>query len=136
MVNLVTRSPARADDCLECASPFRWIRKASLFMRAGGDSVAISLPDAAGGDLLAVAYLWPTAPGWREFCLTIRPAARPHMRALVRLAQLRLDAVAQTGLRVKAHVRPGHAPGERMARMVGFVPDRSAPGWWIHVWRL
>ena len=136
MVSLVTRSPASPDDCLQCASPFRWLRKASLLMRAGGDSVSIRLPDDAGGELLAVAYLWPADDGWREFCLAIRPLARPHIRALVRLAQLRLEAIAHTGLRVRTHVRPGHAPGERMARLVGFVPDRAAPGWWVHLWRL
>ncbi|GGE79164.1 hypothetical protein H1W37_19440 [Stappia taiwanensis] len=132
MVTLTTRSPALRDDCLACASPTRWMRKAVLHMRRGGDSVSIHDDDA----LLAVAYLWPLGDGWTEFCLAIRPDARTRMRALIRLAQLRLQAIAQTGMRVKTHVRPGHLPGERMARLTGFVPDPETPGCWVHVWRL
>ncbi|MBB98330.1 MAG: hypothetical protein CML67_02150 [Rhodobacteraceae bacterium] len=132
MVTLTTRSPALRDDCLSCARPTRWVRKAVLYMRRGGDTVSIH----AGDTLLAVAYFWPCREGCLEFCLSLRPEARTHMHALVRLAQLRLEEITHTGKRVETHVRPGHRPGERMARLTGFVPDRRTPGCWVYLWRL
>lgn len=86
--------------------------------------------------LLAVAYLWPHQDGTGEFCLAAMPAARSHMLALCRYAQLTLQQIGQTGTVVFCHVKPGHLPGERMARLTGFLPDPETKGKWVHVWRI
>lgn len=132
MVRLEIRSPADYGDCLEVAGQTRWFRQAAMMMRLRSRTWSFH----ADGVLLAVAYLWPHPDGTGEFCLAAMPSARSHMLALCRYAQLTLQQIAQTGTVVFCHVKPGHVPGERMARLTGFLPDPETKGKWVHVWRL
>lgn len=84
-----------------------------------------------GQDCLAVAYLG--RHGWRrrEFALSIAPEAAPHMRKLVRIAQLTLFAMAETHL-IVANVQPANLAGQRMAALVGFRAARlKQAGVWV-----
>jgi hypothetical protein len=124
MGRLILQSPAMWTDCLTCAGGRALARKAAMWMRSNGESVSIS----ADGELLAVAYLVPDKVGRREFCLAIRPGARPYMRPLCRLAHSTLTSFSENGLVVFCHVMPGNRSGERMARLCGFRP---VGGEWI-----
>lgn len=132
MVAVEIRSPAGFDDCLKAGRSTRFMRQAALMMRFRSRTWSFH----ADGKLLAVAYLWPHENGSAEFCLAAMPEARAHMMSLCRYAQLTLQEIAQTGTVVFCHVRPGHRPGERMARLTGFSPDPETAGKWVHVWRL
>ncbi|TGP93834.1 MULTISPECIES: hypothetical protein [unclassified Mesorhizobium] len=84
-----------------------------------------------GEECLAVAYFG--RHGWRrrEFALSIAPEAAPHMRKLVRIAQLTLFAMAETHL-IVANVHPANLAGQRMAALVGFRAARlKQPGVWV-----
>lgn len=116
MAQLTAVTPAPWTDCLDAAGGARFMRQAAVLQRCRSDTVSIR----AGDALLAVAYLWPHEDGSREFCLALRPAARPHMLALVRFAHLMLARLTQDGAVVFCHVTPGHLAGERMARLTGF----------------
>lgn len=118
MGRLSVITPAAWTDCLTCAGGRALARKAAIWMRAHGETVAIF----AGEELLAVAYLVPDNAGRREFCLSIRIAARPHMRALCRLAHSTLARLVEDGGVVVCHVSPGNLSGSRMARLCGFKP--------------
>jgi hypothetical protein len=111
--------PATFLDCLTCAGGRAYARKGSIWMRSKGDTVALSLD----GELLAVAYLVPDQAGRLEFCLSIRPEARPHMLALCRFAHSTLRSLTDHGAVVFCRVMPGNRSGERMARLCGFHPS-------------
>ena len=128
-------SPALLDDCLDLAPPTRFGRRATVAMWRAALTYAVH-DDA--GTLLAIGYLWPhSSPNgtWRELCLALAPDARRHLRALIGAAQLILDELAQDGVMVEARISPGHLPGERMARLVGFAPVPDRPSAWTYVWR-
>lgn len=131
MVGLLITSPVLLDDCLTMAPPTRWGRKAIVLMWSRSETISIH----DGDELLAIGYLWPISEGEHEFCLSIRPPAKRHMRALIRLAQLTFAQITQTGGVVATHVRVGHLPGERMARLTGFTPDPLKPGRWVQIRR-
>lgn len=120
MGQLTVRSPATWSDCLDMGSSRACTRKANIFMRSIGESVAIDLD----GQLVALSFLCPVNDRL-EFTLAIRPEARAHMRALCRLAHLTLQRIAETGTVVTCHVMTGNRTGERMARFVGFVPSEG-----------
>lgn len=91
------------------------------------ESVAIYRGDQA----LAVAMF--ARHGWRrtEMALAISRDAAPHMRRLVRIAQLTLAAMAETHL-IVVHVRPSNRIGQRMAMLTGFRRARvKHAGFWI-----
>ena len=120
-------SPAPASACLRLAGPVARVRRAFLQQRREAQSVAVY----RGDDVIAVVMF--ARHGWRrqEMALAVARDAHVHMRRLVRMAQLTLNAMAETSL-IVAEVRPGNGAGERMAAMVGFVPARlSRPGYWI-----
>ncbi|RUW41711.1 hypothetical protein, partial [Mesorhizobium sp. M8A.F.Ca.ET.021.01.1.1] len=73
-----------------------------------------------GEQCLAVVYFG--RHGWRrrEMALSIAPEAAPHMRKLVRIAQLTLFAMAETHL-IVANVHPANLAGQRMAALAGEV---------------
>lgn len=95
-------------------------RKANIYMRSIGQSAAIDFDE----QLLALSFLCPV-DGGLEFTLAIRPEAAAHMRALCRLAHLTLQRIAETGTVVTCHVMTGNKTGERMARLVGFIPSEG-----------
>jgi hypothetical protein len=116
---LETVSPADWTDCLTCAGGRALARKAAIWMRSRGETVAIF----EGGQLLAVAYLVPDDDGRLEFCLSILPEARAHMMALCRFAHSTLARIADHGGVVICRVMAGNRSGARMARLCGFQPD-------------
>jgi hypothetical protein len=118
---LIVRSPADWSDCLEMAGSRAYTRKANIYMRSIGDSMAI----AEGDDLLALAFLCRDDLGQLEFALAIKPEASRHMRRLCRLAHLTLGRLAETGTVIICHVMTGNETGARMARLVGFVPSQG-----------
>ncbi|WDZ77943.1 hypothetical protein PWG15_05415 [Ensifer adhaerens] len=118
MGRLTVRSPADYSDCLTCAGGRSLARKAAIWMRNNGDSVAIFHVE----ELLAVVYLVPDQAGRREFCLVIRPAARVHIGKLCKLAHSTLKAMADHGVVVFCRVMPGNRTGTRMAHLTGFTP--------------
>ncbi|RVK75432.1 hypothetical protein CN154_15120 [Sinorhizobium meliloti] len=118
MGRLTVQSPADYSDCLTCAGGRALARKAAIWMRNNGDSVAIFHE----GELLAVVYLVPDRDGRREFCLVVRPAARAHICKLCKLAHSTLKAIADHGVVVFCRVMPGNQTGTRMAHLTGFTP--------------
>lgn len=116
MERLTITTPATLEDCLDMAGSRFLARKGLLYMQMRGESLAIRFND----ELLAVAFLVPDFDGHLEFCLSISPRARAHMRALCRFAHLTLSKITNTGSTVYCHVWDGNASGARMARLVGF----------------
>lgn len=112
-------SPAGYVDCLTCAGARGLARKAAIWMRSRGETLAIF----AGDELLAVAYLVPDDLGRLEFCLSLRPEARGHILALCRFAHRTLRDIANHGAVVFCRVYEGNRTGAQMARLVGFRPD-------------
>lgn len=93
------------------------------------------------GVLLAVMGFWPLAVDADEIFLVGRPAAEvgPRMVELARRARLILDRRMQSGIgRIIGHVRIGHEPGNRLARLAGFSlsADGAPPGFqrWMRSW--
>ncbi len=125
MGRLTVTSPIPFGDLLDFAGGFMMPRKAFVAMATRGQTAGFS--DAAG--LIAVAFLVPVGGGL-EFCLSIRPHARVHMRELVRTAHLTLRAIAETGVAIHCHVMPGNVSGARMARLAGFQPDEESATLW------
>lgn len=125
MGRLTAISPVPWLDLLEFAGARGTLRK--LFTAMGSRGQTAGFVDEAG--LVAVVFLVPI-DGHLEFCLSIRPRARVHMRELVGLAHLTLPAIADTAGAIQAHVMPGNRSGARMARLVGFVQDDADPTLW------
>jgi hypothetical protein len=86
------------------------------------------------GRLVAVAgfYPLPDAPDGSEadeVWFHCRPELAAHMREFVRLSRLTLERASHHGaIRLRAFVRPGHRPGERLAVLCGLKPVGA--GWW------
>ena len=122
-----TVTPAPPSAILALAGRVASMRRRALAQRHDAQTVAIYRGDAE----MAVAFLG--RHGWRrlEMALAIGPAAAPHLRRLVRLAQMTLGAASQTHL-IVARVHPANQAGARMAAMVGFQPSRlKQAGIWI-----
>lgn len=108
-------SPAPREAGLQLAGARSRVRRGVLGQIRNADSTAIY----RGDELMAVAMFG--RHGWRrvEMALTIGAQAAPHMRRLVRLAQLTLSRIAETHL-IVVSVHPAHFAGQRMAMLVGF----------------
>lgn len=93
--------------------------KAALLQAARSDTIGFI----AGGDMIAAAILYPCEPETpgeelRELAFACRPAAAGHLTAIIHAARLTRAALAETGaVRVRARVRMGHRPGQRLARL-------------------
>lgn len=116
MERLTRRSPATWTDCLDMGGSRAYTRKALLWQRALGDSLAIC----DGDELMALAFLVPDAAGRLELALSIKPQAAGRMCELRRIAHLTLTAIADTGSVIVCHVNAGNQIGARLARLVGF----------------
>jgi len=117
MERLTARSPAGWTDCLDMGGSRAYTRKALLWQRSIGDSIAIDID----GELAALAFLCVDDQGRRELAMGIKPEAASHMLALCRFAHLTLSSIAETGSVIVCHVKAGNRQGERMARLVGFT---------------
>ena len=68
-----------------------------------------------------------------ELWLVISADASEHMLALWKIMRRTLARLGETQpVRIRALVRKGHAPGERMARLLGF--EKSDPWGAFHLW--
>lgn len=120
-------SPASRAATLTLAGARARVRRVVLAQVRTADSVAIY----RGDEIMAVAMF--ARHGWRrlEMALAISRAAAPHMRRLVRIAQLTLPSIAQDRI-VVIRVHPANSAGARMAMLTGFRPARlRQPGFWI-----
>jgi hypothetical protein len=79
------------------------------------------------GRLVAAVMLYPLDPekpdeDLRELVFCCRPEASAHIGAIVRHARLIASRLAQSdGLRIRATVKAGHLPGQRLARLIGMT---------------
>lgn len=85
------------------------------------------------GRLLAVLGFWPLGGAREEVFLVGLPPSvvGPRLVELHRRARLIIARRMQSGIgRIIGHVRIGHEPGRRLARLVGFRPcdDGAPPG--------
>lgn len=120
-------SPAPRVAALDLAGARARARRLVLRQVRDVDSAAVY----RGDEAMAIVYFG--RHGWRrvEMALSIAPAAAPHLRRLVEMAQLTLLPMAETSL-IVASIHPANAAGQRMAMLVGFRPARlQNPGWWI-----
>lgn len=120
-------SPAPRSAALEVGGRFSRVRAGVLAQVREADSVAIY----RGDQVLAVAMF--ARHGWRraEMALAMSRDAAPHMRRLIRIAQLTLAAMADDRL-IVAHVRPSNRAGQRMAMLAGFRRARlKHAGIWV-----
>jgi hypothetical protein len=122
---IVTPAPRTA--ALALAGPRARERRGVLAQLRNDDSAAVY----RDGEPVAL-VMFRNRFGSIQMALCLSPDAVPHLRRLVRLAQLTLDRLAHDRP-VVARVRPGHRPGERMAAMVGFRRVRAGQaGWWVY----
>jgi hypothetical protein len=120
-------SPAPRSAALDLAGAIPRNRRGVLAQVRAHESVAIY----RGDDCLALVMF--ARHGWRrtEMALAIAPAAAPHLKRLVRMAQLTLTGMAESGV-IVASIHPDNRAGGRMARAVGFRPARlKRKGLWI-----
>lgn len=72
----------------------------------------------------------------REAWFACHPQARGHVLEIIRWAQLTFAVVAQSdGVDITARVAVGHAPGQRLARLAGFVLVGVEAGFETWAWR-
>lgn len=121
MGRLTTICPLTWSDLLDFAGSRRLLRHGFIAMASRGQAAGFALD----GEMLAIAFLVPV-DGSLEFCLSIQPHARVHVRELVGIAHLTLARLAETVPAIHTHVVPGNRSGERMARLVGFAPMGEA----------
>lgn len=104
------------------------------------DSFSVAVRDPGSGDLMASAGFFdlaPEIPGEElsEMWFVCRPELGRHLVSFVRLARLTCRVAADHGtVRLRAFVRAGHAPGGRLARLLGM--ERVATGGGFERWEL
>jgi len=84
--------------------------------------IAQSVAYFAEDEPLALAMIDSRRPRRAELAVAFRPAARRHMRLLIREAQLTLPRFRQAGILVFARIAPENTRGKRMAKLAGFRP--------------
>jgi hypothetical protein len=123
-------SPVPPSLALMFAGGRPFMRKVILYQTRRGEAVAILEDD----EPVALAMLDRRRARRAELAIAFAPAARRHMLALVRLAQLTARRFAQNRILTFVHIRPDNMAGMRMAMATGFRPggfrDRS-----IWLWR-
>lgn len=105
--------------------------KAALLQAARGESVGIY----AGDQIVAAVILYPVAPGEYEAAFACLPAAVHHLVPIFHAARSIRARLAETGrFTVRAHVRAGHEPGRRLARLCRMTLIGSDDGYEIWQW--
>ncbi len=128
MGRLTAITPAPRWAALEAAGRWPFMRRAMILQRLKCETVAF----VDGDELLAIGMLFRLRTRLVEFALAITPAARPHMRRLIRHAHLTLAAIAETGVLVMSRISPSNEAGKRMARLTGFTHGRMRdPSIWL-----
>lgn len=91
-------------------------------------SPSLTLRDGAGGRIVAICGLYPDHGEGDAFLHVARDiAGTPVARAVVR-ALIRIVRDLPRSVQIVAHVRRGHEPGERLARLVGMENAGEAYG--------
>jgi hypothetical protein len=114
--------PATFFDALAFAGHKAFLRRVLVYQVKHSEAFVVEMD----GVRLALGMFWRHRAKRAEFCLIIDPPAQKHMIALVRLAQLTISKVMQSGILVFAKVRVSDARARRMALLTGFVPSRMA----------
>jgi hypothetical protein len=109
-------------DALAFAGHKAFLRRVLVYQVKHSEAFVVELD----GVRLALGMFWRHRAKRVEFCLIVDPPAQKHMIALVRLAQLTISKVMQSGILVFAKVRVSDARARRMAVLTGFVPSRLA----------
>lgn len=95
-----------------------YFRRGTLHQCRIGKAVAFF----AGETPVALAMFDTRRARRAELAIGFMPAARHHMRALIREAQLTLPAIRQSRIVLFARIAPVNKRGRRMARLAGFEP--------------
>jgi hypothetical protein len=125
-MSVVVVSPAPMSAALNLAPMAARYRKAVLWQVRNYQSIGFE----AAGQWIAVAMMRPRPCGRLELALLICRKAMPHMRALVRQAQLTLALLAQNYV-VFAIIDTANRAGQRMAAMIGMTPVRGTGKRWM-----
>lgn len=95
----------------------------------------------AGGKIIAAACLYPLDPeieseDLREIAFACLPEAARHLVPIMHSARLIASRLAHIeGLLIRARVRAGHRPGQRLAVLAGFHLAANEGGKEIWEWR-
>lgn len=88
-----------------------------------------------GDRLIACALLYQADDGSFELLFACLPEADTYLTPIIRHARLTRARLADTaGIRIRARVRVGHAPGRRLALLCGLAPAGSDGGFEIYEW--
>lgn len=112
--------PATFFDALAFAGHKAFLRRVLIYQVKHSEAFVVEL----NGVRLALGMFWRHRAKRAEFCLIVDPPAQKHMIALVRLAQLTIAKVVQSGILVFAKVRVSDERARRMAKLTGFVPAK------------
>lgn len=139
---LAVSSPAPIIETLELVRDARqglkpWQSKGMLLQLLGSLTVAFR----EGPDLVAAAGFFPLPPEesgeeLAEIWLACRPELARNLTAFVKLARLTCLRASQDGtVRLRAFVREGHRPGQRLAVLVGLERVATRNGFELWEWR-
>lgn len=121
-------SPVPPSMALAFGGPKPFLRKAFIFQTRKSQALVVMVD----GRPVAMAMLGQQRRHRCELALAFLPEAADHMRRLIRLAQLTLRRIAQTGTLVFVRIAPHNRQARRMARMTGFSPGRLPdPSIWL-----
>jgi hypothetical protein len=120
-------SPAPLPDVLalyQATAPMKPVTaSAAILQAARSDTIGWF----AGDQMIAAALFYPLDPerpgeDLRELAFVCLPALSGHLPAFIRSARLTRARLGEDALvRIRAHVRLGHLPGQKLARLCGMV---------------
>jgi hypothetical protein len=126
---MISLRPATFFDALEFAGSRAFLRKVLVYQVRHAEAFVV---EGDAGVRLALGMFWKHRAKRAEFALIVAPPAQSNMVAMVRMAQLTIGRVVQSGVLVFARIRVSDPRAQRMARLVGFAPSRMAdPEIWI-----
>ncbi|KIZ47387.1 MULTISPECIES: hypothetical protein [Rhodopseudomonas] len=123
MIRAVTPCPfVDVVDLYQAATPMKPRSTAAVLLQAARSE---SIGWYAGDRLIAAALFYPIDPerpgeDLRELVFVCLPDLARHLTAFIRTARLTRSRLGQdASIRIRAHVRSGHLPGARLARLCG-----------------
>ena len=122
---LTLKSPAPLHDFSGLAFPGGWCGRAHFKAMMLQLSISDSVAFYSGATCVLIVGFWPLpeeVEGERllEMWVLVTVASVPFLQGLRKLCRLTLQRLGDAGrVRIRAHVRPAHRPGQRLARMIG-----------------
>jgi hypothetical protein len=121
--------PVPPSIALEFAGGRSFMRKALVHQCRRCEAVAMYDDETP----LALAMLDQTRARRVEIAAVFAPAARTHMRSIIRATQLTLRGFAQNRILAWSRVSPANRLGQRLAMLIGMEPGRMRdPAIWIY----